>query len=107
MNRSIAVVAMLAAGTLVSAHAGVAHADTLKVQVRREVHMAMPTRGMTMAQVLKRFGQPERKLPVRGGGSRWQPPIHRWMYPGYIVYFERTIVIHSVADAPSGEHPVR
>ncbi len=106
MNRSIAVVAMLAAGMVFSAGFGAARADTLKVQVRREVHMAMPTRGMTMAQVLKRFGPPERKLPVRGGGSRWQPPIHRWAYPGYVVYFERSIVIHSVADAPSGEHPV-
>jgi len=76
-------------------------------QVQRETRMDLPQRGLSMAQVEKRFGAPERKLPVRGGGSRWQPPIHRWVYSGYIVYFEHKIVIHSVADAPVGEHPVR
>lgn len=91
--------AALAAPTL-------AQADTLQTQVRREAHMDLPKRGMSMAQVEKRFGPPQRKLPVRGGGSRWQPPIHRWVYPGYVVYFEHHIVIHSVADAPAGEHPV-
>lgn len=84
-----------------------AHADTLHMQVKREQQMNLPKRGLTMAQVEKRFGAPVRKLPVRGGGSRWQPPIHRWVYPGYVVYFEHSIVIHSVADAPAGQHPVR
>ena len=106
MNRSIFLSAGLVSGILVLASAAV-HADTLQTQVRREAHMDMPRRGLTMAQVEKRFGAPERKLPVRGGGSRWQPPIHRWVYPGYIVYFEHKIVIHSVADAPHGERPVR
>ena len=106
MNRSIVVFAGLVSGMLMLANA-VVHADTLQTQVRREAHMDMPRRGLTMAQVEKRFGTPERRLPVRGGGSRWQPPIHRWVYPGYIVYFEHKIVIHSVADAPVGEHPVR
>lgn len=106
MNRSIVVFAGLVSGMLMLANA-VVHADTLQTQVRREAHMDMPRRGLTMAQVEKRFGAPERRLPVRGGGSRWQPPIHRWVYPGYIVYFEHKIVIHSVADAPHGERPVR
>lgn len=83
-----------------------AHADTLHMQVKREHQMNLPKRGLTMTQVEKRFGTPERKLPVRGGGSRLQPPIHRWVYPGYIVYFERNIVIHSVANAPAGQRPV-
>ncbi len=106
MNRSIFLSAGLVSGILVLT-SGAVHADTLQTQVRREAHMDMPRRGLTMAQVEKRFGAPERKLPVRGGGSRWQPPIHRWVYPGYIVYFEHKIVIHSVADAPHGERPVR
>lgn len=81
------------------------HADTLKMQVRREHGQPMPTRGMSMAQVEKRFGAPREKLPTRGGGSRYQPPINRWVYPGYVVYFERSTVIHSVLDAPRGEKP--
>lgn len=82
-----------------------AQADTLKMQVRREQGQSMPTRGMSMAQVEKRFGAPTRKLPTRGGGSKYQPPINRWVYPGYVVYFERSTVIHSVLDAPRGEKP--
>ena len=80
-----------------------AHADTLQMQVRREHGQSMPTRGMSMAQVEKRFGAPREKLPTRGGGSKYQPPINRWVYPGYVVYFERSTVIHSVLDAPRGE----
>ncbi len=102
MRRSTFVLGVL--GVLAFAGAA-AHADTLQRQVRREARMHVPQRGLTMAQVEKRFGAPVRRLPVRGGGSRWQPPIHRWVYPGYVVYFERDIVIHSVVDAPAGEHP--
>jgi hypothetical protein len=50
-----------------------------------------PTRGMTMAQVATRFGAPTSKLAPVG-----QPPIARWEYPGFVVYFEREYVIHSV-----------
>lgn len=106
MVRSIAFFGLCTTAALLVASAAT-HADTLHTQVRLEKHMDLPRGGMSMAQVEKRFGAPERKLPVRGGGSRWQPPIHRWVYPGYIVYFEHKIVIHSVADAPTGERPVR
>jgi hypothetical protein len=50
-----------------------------------------PKRGMTMAQVATRFGAPLTKLPPVG-----RPPIARWEYPGFVVYFEREYVIHSV-----------
>ncbi len=98
---------LLASALLAGAWVPAAHADTLQMQVRDEAHMHLPHNGMTAAQVLRQFGKPESKLPVRGGGSRWQPPIHRWVYPGYIVYFEHHHVIHAVADAPRGDHPVR
>ena len=106
MIHSNAFLGLCAAAAMLLASSA-AHADTLHRQVQRETRMDLPQRGLSMAQVEKRFGAPERKLPVRGGGSRWQPPIHRWVYFGYIVYFEHKIVIHSVADAPVGEHPVR
>jgi len=51
----------------------------------------VPTRGMRMEQVEKRFGVPESKLPAVG-----DPPITRWRYSSYTVYFERDRVIHSV-----------
>lgn len=54
-----------------------------------------PARGMTMAQVLKRFGPPLRKLPAVG-----TPPITRWKYKKYTVYFEDHYVIDSVVPYP-------
>lgn len=57
----------------------------------------LPSRGMSMRQVRNRYGAPLRQLQARGGHAPRQPVIHRWVYPGYIVYFERSRVIHSVA----------
>ncbi|MEM7082746.1 MAG: phosphodiesterase [Pseudomonadota bacterium] len=52
---------------------------------------AQPARGMTMAQVESRFGIPDvRRAPVGN------PPITRWEYPSFVVYFEYRHVIHSV-----------
>lgn len=50
-----------------------------------------PTRGMTMAKVEQQFGQPEDKIPAIG-----EPPITRWIYQDFSVFFEQDIVIHSV-----------
>ncbi len=50
-----------------------------------------PTRGLTMAQVEQRFGEPQEKLPAVG-----KPPITRWVYGNYTVYFEHQYVLHSV-----------
>ena len=57
-----------------------------------------PGRGMTMAQVEQRYGEPARKLDAVG-----QPPITRWVYPGFVVFFEGNLVIHTVNQAnPAG-----
>ncbi len=101
--------AILLCGTVVFGMATIpsVHADTLQQQVHKEAHMVMPTRGMTMVQVTQRFGRPEAKLPAAGGQKKVWPVIHRWVYPHYIVYFERNLVLHSVLKAPVGEKPVR
>ena len=80
-----------------------AHAESLRVKVRQEQHYNMPTRGMTMAQVKREYGAPLKVLATRGGSSKYQPPIHRWEYAKYIVYFEYSHVIHSVLRTP-GPH---
>ncbi|HEX7369315.1 MAG TPA: hypothetical protein VF284_03415 [Rhodanobacteraceae bacterium] len=80
-----------------------AHAETLRMKVRQEHRMNMPTRGMTMAQVRREYGAPLKVLQTRGGSSKYQPPIHRWEYAKYIVYFEYSHVIHSVLRTP-GPH---
>jgi len=51
-----------------------------------------PTRGMTESRVEERFGSPVSKVAPVG-----EPPISRWEYPGFIVYFEYDRVIHTVA----------
>ncbi|HJT97789.1 MAG TPA: hypothetical protein VJ696_05685 [Rhodanobacteraceae bacterium] len=83
-----------------------AHADTFDVRkdAAHSLRSDVPTRGMTMAQVEQRFGAPVEKLPTAGGDAPRHPPINRWRYDGYTVYFERSRVIHSVVDAapPSG-----
>ena len=51
-----------------------------------------PTRGMTESRVEQKFGSPVSKVAAVG-----EPPISRWEYPGFIVYFEYDRVIHAVA----------
>lgn len=82
-----------------------AHADDLLIKrVQQEKSMNLPTRGMTMAQVEKRFGAPQRKLQPRGGDTRKHPVINRWDYSTFIVYFEHDHVIHSVLNTPAGNN---
>jgi hypothetical protein len=73
---------------------GVAGAETIAIDngiAVKETDVATPTRGMTMDQVATKFGTPVTKVPAVG-----KPPISRWEYPGFIVYFEAEHVIHSV-----------
>ncbi|MEM7277843.1 MAG: hypothetical protein AAF385_06925 [Pseudomonadota bacterium] len=50
-----------------------------------------PTRGMTKSAVERNFGAPQVKRAAVG-----DPPISRWEYQGFIVYFEYNHVIHAV-----------
>ena len=56
-----------------------------------------PVNGMTMKQVLRWYGEPVRRHDPVG-----RPPITRWDYPGYSVYFEYDQVITSVPPASDG-----
>jgi hypothetical protein len=83
--------ALLALGALAPS----AHAELLVIdgQVKvRAVDGPTPTRGMSMRSVEERFGAPENRAPAVG-----QPPITRWDYPGFSVYFENERVLHTVA----------
>ena len=51
----------------------------------------VPVRGMNMANVEHIFGTPDRKYDAVG-----KPPITRWDYPDYVVYFEYNMVLHTV-----------
>jgi hypothetical protein len=81
------------------AFAGAASAETLLVdRVQQESKAAMPTRGMSMAQVEARFGAPADRLDPRGGQKHQWPTINRWSYAAFTVYFEKNKVIDAVAN---------
>ncbi|HUF73112.1 MAG TPA: hypothetical protein VMR74_09455 [Gammaproteobacteria bacterium] len=72
----------------------VAEADTLLidgVEISQTTRTDRPSRGETKARVEERFGQPS--LTVAAVGD---PPISRWEYPSFVVYFEHDHVIHAV-----------
>ncbi|KFN45283.1 hypothetical protein [Arenimonas composti] len=83
-----------------------ASGDTLLVErVQAEPAFTLPTRGTTMAQVEARFGAPARKhAPVAGPNStRFNPPITRWDYADFSVYFEHSHVVDAVLRKASPE----
>jgi hypothetical protein len=74
--------------------AGGAGAETVVVggQVQIEQSsVARPGRGTTMTEVKAKFGAPEKEYPAVG-----KPPITRWDYPGFSVFFEYSRVVDSV-----------
>jgi hypothetical protein len=93
--RALTVSAVLAAGVV--GFAPICRADIVAsdqgISVR-DAGVAAPARGMTMAQVASKFGDPVTKVPAVGN-----PPISRWEYSGFVVYFERDHVIHAVVSA--------
>ena len=89
----------LIAASLTLALAAPAHADRLLIERAQASESAsLPARGMTMAQVEAKFGAPAQKLEPRGGQRAQWPVIHRWEYPTFTVYFERSKVIDAVLN---------
>jgi hypothetical protein len=57
-----------------------------------------PRSGVSMEQVRQQYGAPVTEHPtVSANGGPHQPPITRWDYSDYSVFFEHDHVIHSVA----------
>ena len=50
-----------------------------------------PVQGVSMTTVEQQYGQPEQKSAAVG-----EPPITRWTYNNFVVFFEHNLVIHSV-----------
>lgn len=84
--------------SLLLALAAPAGAETLLVERVAQEAGALPTRGMSMADVRARFGEPAGRLEPAGGQKRQWPTIHRWVYPAFTVYFERSRVVDAVAN---------
>lgn len=77
--------------------AGAAMAETIvvddQVQVR-DSSVEKPKRGVTMSQVEAKFGAPVTKHNAVGS-----PPITRWDYASFSVFFEHDRVIDSVVTS--------
>jgi hypothetical protein len=87
-------------------------ADTLLIErVQAASQATLPKRGMSMAQVEAQFGVAPQKYPAVGGGSKSNPPITRWQYDTFNVYFENDHVVNSVLNKASpleiGPAPVK
>lgn len=82
--RTLMLLALLATGP--------AWAETLSVPTGDPAAAAeRPKRGSTMSTVQSRFGEPVTRHAAVG-----QPPITRWDYPQFAVFFENDRVLHAV-----------
>jgi len=87
--------AIIAASALAVAAAG---ADTLVIPGKdappnSAEGVPRPVRGMSMDAVLARFGEPAKRVPAVG-----EPPIARWVYERFTVYFEGGVTLHAVVN---------
>ena len=90
IRKTVALLSLLAAG------GALAQGDTLDMRgtadaVRAE-QAGKPTRGMTQDRVRSVYGAPQTEDAAVG-----EPPISRWHYADFIVYFEYDRVIHAVS----------
>lgn len=89
---------LIAALSCAAAATVVAHAETIVIddQVQlRPSSVDKPAAGSSMQAVESRFGAPTARHAAVGN-----PPISRWDYPGFAVFFEHNLVIHAVATQP-------
>ena len=90
--------AALAVGLLAAA----ARADELKIPVGSQASAGpLPPHGMLMPRVRAGWGDPSLVHDPVG-----QPPITRWDYPHFSVYFEHDHVVHAVAHHRRTDAPV-
>jgi hypothetical protein len=85
----------LALGTALLLGGG-ASGETLEMTEAPQARDAVVSRGLSMSQVESRYGEPARRI-----GAVGDPPISRWVYPQFVVYFEGQYVIHAVGTPPA------
>ena len=68
-----------------------ANAQNLDMQGAEPYADGRQMRGMTAENVEARFGTPDAKIAAVG-----DPPISRWEYKNFVVFFEYDRVIHTV-----------
>lgn len=91
MNKRIAT----SVAAILLAMGAMASADVLLldgIELNATTADTRPKAGMSMQRVESTYGAPSQRHPAVG-----DPPITRWDYPDFSVYFEHERVIHAVA----------
>lgn len=102
MKRALLLGALLIAGNAVAQDneaeirvERIEEGDVLLMEKVRRAEAAVPRNGLPMDQVEARFGVPINRVAPVG-----DPPISRWIYDDFTVYFEHDKVIHAVVKPP-------
>lgn len=91
MSRYAAFTLVLLVASAVAVHADTLDMSAAEAEARFEAP-GKPTRGMSQARVEANYGEPEARRSAVG-----DPPISRWDYENFVVYFEYDKVIHAVS----------
>ncbi|MEH6556674.1 MAG: hypothetical protein V7459_05570 [Oceanicoccus sp.] len=94
MENKLSAVKFIVATALISL-ALVSRAETILLPIASQGDylgdMAKPAKGQKQQQISSQFGE-----PMDISGPSGEPPITRWDYRDFSVYFEGDVVIHSV-----------
>ena len=83
---------IVSAIALLAAFGAMANAETVSMDgVTAGSNDGRPSRGMTQASVESKYGS-----PVSVDAPVGEPPISRWEYADFVVFFEYDKVIHAV-----------
>jgi len=86
------VLALIFTVVLGLAQSGSVTADVLLIEeVRQSDRMELPENGTKKSEVRARYGEPASTQPTVG-----DPPITRWDYDSWSVYFEHDLVLFTV-----------
>lgn len=86
------VLALMLLGIMIVAGSGPLLADVLLIEeVRQSEKMELPENGVSMDEVRARYGEPIGAVAAVG-----DPPITRWDYDTWSVYFEYETVLFTV-----------
>jgi hypothetical protein len=69
-------------------------------QAKDQTPVDIPTKGMSKERVKNLFGEPLEEIAAKG-----QPPISRWKYQEFTVYFDNNTVIHCVRNFQPKANP--
>ena len=99
MKKMIIGISLALSGLFAGAPFSVAEQITLPIgEQTKKADMELPKRSMDKESVRRDFGDPQEMVDAVG-----DPPISRWVYADYVVYFEGNWVLYSVVKHPSEE----